>query len=130
MENGSKPVTQADLQAVKTELTAEIQSVRTDFKSELKAEIQTAKTELRAELRGVETRLAKGIIDTQSELRQLKDSIPTKADWERLYRRLDETMGEGKDNRRTLIIYDDILGKHRKTLESHEKRLTDLEAKP
>src|SRR5580658_2471130 len=51
----------------------------------------------------------------------------TKAQLSRITATLDSFVGEARDNKRTLLVYDKILAEHRISLENHEKRLAGLE---
>lgn len=42
---------------------------------------------------------------------------------------MDRAAGELLDNRRSLIVYDAMLGDHRRTLESYDRRLNALESR-
>ncbi|MDE2293433.1 MAG: hypothetical protein KGL53_15235, partial [Elusimicrobia bacterium] len=55
------------------------------------------------------------------------DSLTAKVD--RFLAALDRSSGEAADNRRTLTIYDSVLGDHRRSLDSHERRLSALESR-
>lgn len=84
---------------------------------------------LKAEVNGNITRLAIEmdrrftLTASQASLDALTDKV------DRFLAAMDRTSGEQADNRRTLIIYDSVLGEHRRSLDLHERRLTSLEAR-
>lgn len=55
------------------------------------------------------------------------DSLTAKVD--RFIAAMDRTSGEQADNRRSLMIYDAVLGDHRRSLDAHEKRISSLESR-
>lgn len=55
------------------------------------------------------------------------DSLTAKVD--RFIAAMDRTSGEQADNRRSLIIYDSVLGEHRRSLETHERRISAIESR-
>lgn len=56
------------------------------------------------------------------------DAIKTALD--RHIASMDRVAGEILDNRRSLIVFDSMLGDHRRRLDSHDHRLTSLESRP
>lgn len=135
MENGSKPATQADLQAAKADLKSDVAAVRVEFrdaKTELRGEIQAVKSELKADIAGLDKKIEKVAIEVFKRL----DDCASKSDITAINHQLgkmtnilDTIAGEVTDNRRTLLVFDKILGKNRETLEDHEGRIKTLESR-
>ncbi|MEK7743562.1 MAG: hypothetical protein AAB578_04170 [Elusimicrobiota bacterium] len=108
--NGSPPATQGDLARVESKLTAEIEK--------LDAKIDGVKSELKADI----NRVAVELVKTQADVREIKTAMATKDGISRVLGAIDPFAKQTTDNRRTLLVYDDILGKH-------DTRITALEAK-
>ncbi len=60
---------------------------------------------------------------TQADVRDIKASMATKDDISRVLSAIDAFAKGTTDNRRTLLVYDDILGRH-------ETRISALKTKP
>lgn len=118
-DNGNKPATQAGLAEVKVELQADIKAV--------KADVGTVKADIKR-LDQKTDRIAAGLIKTQDEVRQIKETMATKADSERIIGLLDFIKGKVSDQDRTLVVFDKILGEHRVKFEEYGKRLSALES--
>ena len=125
-DNGNKPATQAGLAEVKTELKADIKAVKADVET-VKADQQTLKADNKR-LDQKSDRIAAELIKTQDEVRQIKETMATKADSERIIGLLDFIKGKVSDQDRTVVVFDKILGEHRVRLEEHDKRIGVLES--
>ena len=116
-KNGEKPATRSDLAQVRTELGGGI--------SKLDGKIDCVKSELKEDIAKLDAkidRVAGELVKTQSDVRDIKASMSTKDDISRVLKAIDAFAKQTMDNRRTLLVYDDILGKH-------ETRIAALEAK-
>jgi hypothetical protein len=87
--DGSRPATRDDLARVESKLTAEI-------------------AKLDAQFDGIAVELAR----IQADLREITASMADKDGISRVLAAIDALAKRIMDNRRTLLVYDDILGKH------------------
>lgn len=102
-KNGSQPATQADVQAVKSELKGDIK------------------------------RLAVEVVNTQAELREMRAGLSTlasKDDMSRLMATIDRYHKTAEANNHGMTINGQALTEHAQTLAGHEKRLASLESRP
>src|ERR1700733_6982279 len=143
-ENGSAPATKNDLAKLESVLKSDISKLegalntkfdakidaldkkidtvdkRLDFKFETKFDALNKKVDHAV------AEILKKFDDTMSK----KDGIEIKNQLDRVVKTLDSFVGTFKDNERTLLVFDKILGDHRGRLDGHDKRLTNIEARP
>ena len=122
----SQPATKDDLQIAKTGLQNEIQAVKT----ELQNEIQAVKTELKSDIKRLEDIVGTNTIDIlriKDDIRDIRETMATKDDINRILGAIDAFAGEARDHRRKDLERGHMMMKHEDKLEDHESRITLLE---
>ena len=124
VDNGDKPATKSDLQAVQSELKEDIQAVR----SELKEDIQALRSELKADIK----RVAVAVVKTQSDIEEIKHDMTTKMstkdDISRVLSAIDAFAKKSENKDKAITLHGPILTEVQVGLKDHEKRLKTLEA--
>ncbi len=100
--------TQADLTVLKTELKSDVANLRTEFKT-------------------VTNNLAFKIVDIQDEIREIKSTMATKEDVNRIVSNVDAVLGKYADLERAKIVHGQVLTEHGEKIKSHEVRIKILE---
>lgn len=129
------PATRAELWRVRDELRdelrSEIRGSRDALGAELRGEIRGSRDALGAELRGeikslrVELksdigRVAASLIRTQADVAEIRSAMATKDDISRVLGAIDGLAGNVHDLNRTVVVWDSILGDHRRRIEALE----------
>ena len=122
-ENTSRPATQADI----TVLAQDIRNLDQKF-GQLDAKVSHIDVKVE-KLDRKNDRLTVELVKTQADILEMKTIMATKDDISRILAAIDSLSGHMVDNRRTILVYDKILGEHGEKLESHEKRLAFIESK-
>ena len=119
-KNGQTPATKGDIQSLRSELKSDMQELRTEFKSDTQA--------LKTELKGDIHRLSGAIVDLQSDMREVKSSMATKADVNRIMDAIDSFAKRSEHYDRSQVLHGHALTEVEVTLKDHEKRLVHLES--
>ncbi|MBI5630333.1 MAG: hypothetical protein HY921_05565 [Elusimicrobia bacterium] len=127
------PASKADLESTRGALAEQIGTVEFTLKGEmravqsgLKGEIQDVRFELTKVDNKVD-RIAIELIKTREEMATKTDFTYIKTQLSQIIANLDGLAGETADNRRTLLVYDKIIGEHGRQLNAHETRISSLE---
>ena len=108
--DNDQPATKADLKELKQSLNQKIDLVETSLNQ---------KTE----------NVFMELLKTQADVRNIKETMATKNDINRIMNAIDVFAGEAKDYRRKDIERGQMLMEHHDKLENHESRVTALENK-
>ncbi|MFH1726441.1 MAG: hypothetical protein ABII00_17665 [Elusimicrobiota bacterium] len=102
-----------------------------------KADLKKLGNEFGIKLNGLENKLDKKIegvavelIKTQADVRQIKETMSTKADVDRIMNAIDAFARKAEAYDRKALSHGDQLQGHEAKLQDHEKRLSAVESKP
>ncbi|OHC66055.1 MAG: hypothetical protein A2040_03675 [Rhodocyclales bacterium GWA2_65_19] len=136
---GGQPATKNDLRAHET-------AARKDFKtleSVMRADVQSLRrdtdlgfTGVKADVRRLDakidsatSRLAKEIVKTQADVREIRETMATKNDVERILVAVQAFAGKAQVYDRAAVLHGHALTEAAVTLRDHEKRLRAIEAR-
>lgn len=119
-ESEKQPATKGDLKAFATKSDLSVlKSDLTSFRDEMRAEFKTFRAEIRDLFRPIAITLAHHTAELADIRGYIKDKLVTRDEF---HSRIDAFTGRVDD-------YDYSAAKNRDRLDSHEKRITDLERK-
>lgn len=141
MENsGLVPATRADLERVWICVQTDIESSRVGVKADvenLRIDVKTDIASLRTEMGLLEAkidssvrRLAKEIVDGRAETRELKEVVATKTDIKRFIDAVESFAGKAQSYDAAKVLHGHALTDVQVQMQDHERRITDLEARP
>lgn len=124
-KNDSQPATKANLKAVRRDIQ--------NLDKQLRGEIQNMDKRLGGDIQNLDRKIgsvAAELVRTQGSMADMKEELIRLIHDgnSKIMRMLEQVVLPLNDQKRTNLVYGDILGEHKLKLDSHERRLTVLES--
>jgi hypothetical protein len=127
--NGDQPATKGDLDRFATKTDLDRFALKTDldrFASKTDAEF----LRLDAKIDSATSRLAKEIVALQVDVREIRETMATKNDVDRILAAVESFAGKAQVYDRAAVLHGSALTEAQVTLLDHEKRLRSIETRP